>query len=219
MTMDYYEYLGIPTTATLEEIKAAYLNKRAQLQSGEVDEQHLETQLQSLDKAYEILLEAAQSAEAASSAQEITDRTALAIKGVASDLALAQAPQPKPQRPCPHCGALNPVQATMCLTCGQQMARPCPACGQLVSLVENVCPRCDTVIPEYDRRRFAEAEIIQKQVTDERRASRTRVDALEAIHRINARMGVVFWVIVVVLCVGLTLITAFLYNYFSQIYH
>ncbi len=217
--MDYYEHLGIPITATLEEIKSAYLHKRAELQSSEVDEPQRETQLQGLDKAYSVLIDAAQNTATHSPEPESSGGTVLALKKTGGDLTLSQIPQPKLQRPCPHCGALNPIQATMCLTCGQQMARPCPACGQLVLLTDPVCPRCDTVIPEYDRRRFAEAEIIQKQVTDERRTSSARVDALETIHRINARLGVVFWLIVIMLCVGLTLITAFLYNYFSQVYH
>jgi hypothetical protein len=216
--MDYYEYLDIPATATLEEIKSAYLSKRAQLQSAEMDEPSRTEQLGLLDKAYAVLVEMAQDAEIAFPVPEVTGSTALTLKGIAGDLALPQTPQTKPQRPCPHCGALNPIQATMCQVCGQQMARPCPACGQIISLIETVCPRCDAVIAEYDQRRFVEAEVIQKQVTDERRASRARVDALEAIHRLNAQLGVVFWVIVVMLCVGLTLITTFLYNYFSQIY-
>lgn len=216
--MDYYEYLGISAAATLEEIKSAYLTKRAQLQSAEMDDQPRAEQLRSLDKAYALLIETAQNAEASQVAPAATNSTALTLKETAGALSLPQPPQPKPQRPCPHCGALNPVQATMCQGCGQQMARPCPACGQIISLIETVCPRCDAVIAEYDQRRFVEAEVVQKQVTDERRASRTRVDALEAIHRLNARLGILFWFIVVMLCMGLTLITTFLYNYFSQMY-
>ncbi len=217
--MDYYKYLGIPTTATAEEITSAYLHKRAELQSSEADEQELDEQLRLLDKAYEDLIDTEQNTDAAQTSPETTERTALALRDKTSDLALAQASLARPQRPCQHCGEPNPVQATMCKKCGEQISRPCPACGQIVALTEEVCPRCDTVIVEYDQRRFVEAEVVHKKVQDERRASRTRVDALEAIHRINARRGVIFWLIVVTLCISLTIITTFLYNYFSQIYH
>jgi hypothetical protein len=223
--MDHYEYLGVSPTATAEDIKAAYLRKRAHLQSSEIDEQQRTEQLQLLDEAFaEATAALAESTEeggddSLNSAGESSEHTAIALTDIAGAIAISEPDSPKPQRECIQCGTLNPIQATMCQACGQQIARPCPACGQLISLQESVCPRCDTVIAEYDHQRFVEAEVAHKRVQDERRTSSARVNALEAIHRINARRGLIFWFIVMMLCIGLTLITTFLYNYFSQIYY
>lgn len=220
---DYYAYLEIPETATAEQIEAVYHRKRTRLQFAELDEEVRRAQLQQLDEAYAVLQDKvrptkAEPAKELEPIQDDVESKAIAPQGANLSLAPLQPQQTRPQRRCPYCQALNPAQATMCLNCGEQISRPCPACGQMIALDEKICPRCDTIIPEYDQRRFVEAETIQKRVEDERRASKVRVDALEAIHRINARLGVIFWLIVMVLCVGLTVATSLLYTYFSQVY-
>ena len=96
------------------------------------------------------------------------------------------------------------------------MVRSCPKCGYNVALGQTTCERCTTYIPDYDQRRMAEALVTEKTVHSERQASSTRVRALEEVHHVNAVHGTIFWLIVFVVCVGLSALAAIAYN--SQLY-
>ncbi len=105
-------------------------------------------------------------------------------------------------RACPNCGNSNPVQATICSSCGGQMTRPCPYCGQPVALSEAVCPRCHTVVTEYDQRRFAVAVQGDHQVQEERRDLSAGVEALEASNAQRNQNALIFWLVALALFVG-----------------
>jgi hypothetical protein len=77
-----------------------------------------------------------------------------------------------------------------------------------MALDEALCPRCGTLVGEYDRRRFAEALAAGERIQEERRLSETRVDALEARHRLNAWQGLLFWIAAAVILVVLVVLAA-----------
>lgn len=217
---DYYQLLNLQPTATTSEIKTAYAHKRAKLSTSEAEtEEQIAEQLSALDEAYAMLNDPNRRAAYDRSLHADSQAKALAIAEQPSAIVAPHAPPvPIVQQACPHCGALNPIQATMCSECGEQVSRPCPNCGQPVILGQTVCTRCDTFVPEYDKRRFAEAVSTEQRVQQERRASEARVAALEVVHRANARWGALFWLVVVALCIGLTVLAVFLSNYFAQNY-
>ena len=219
---DYYRILNLQPTATPLEIKAAYARERAELLAiGEGDDERIAEQLSALEHAYVILSDPNQrtaydrSLRAGSQVKDL-----ILVEQPAAIIAPQAPPVPVVQQACPHpkCGALNPIQATMCGQCGKQISHPCPKCGQPVVLGQTVCARCNTIIREYNERRLAKALVTEKRVDQERRVSESRVVALEAIHRANAKWGVLFWLVVTALCIGLTVAAVFLYNYFTLTY-
>lgn len=210
---NYYETLNLHPTATPAEIKEAYLRERARVTSETNDENQAQQQLKDLDDAYAVLVDPTQ--------RMAYDRT-LNIGTLNQALVLSQSPLPAtiitpqvpiPQQACPHCGALNPIKATMCLTCGKQISRPCPNCGQQILLNQTVCPRCNTFIIEYDKQRFADAKATEQQVTEVRQEAQVRYDAMLDADRARISFGMVFWVVAFLLCFGLTLLGVILmYN-------
>jgi ribosomal protein L40E len=218
---DYYDRLGVSSTATAQEITDAYLEARARLLDDGSDSEPeegssdvLDSELRELDVAYISLLQSGRLADGEmrdtpkQEMVEAPDRNVLAQFSISEDTS--------PQRRCPHCGEVNPIQAAQCLSCGQQISRPCPRCGFRVNLKAQVCPRCHVVIHEYDEQRFAEAMAVEKRTQEERRASHSRVQALEAVHRANARLGLLFWLIVLVVSIGLCVGFSVLYSYLLQ---
>ena len=214
---NFYQILGILPTASFEEIKEAYSRTRADLLSSNLDDSELSFKIESLESAYAILSDPGERAN--------YDRslTANANAGSSTALTLMERPgtilkpksptTPQVQQVCPYCGTPNPAQASVCLQCGQQMTRPCPSCGQAVMLTQSVCSRCNTFLPEYDQKRLAQALVVEQKTQSGRQESESKAQALEAHHRTRAAQGVLFWVIVGLGCVALTVIPIFIYNY------
>jgi ribosomal protein L40E len=210
---NYYELLNLQPTATVAEIKEAYLRERARL-AGESDDNKPQEQLKELDTAYAVLVDPNQRAA--------YDRT-LNIGAQSQALVLTQTPLPAtvvtpqvptPQQACPHCGALNPIKATICAECGKQISRPCPQCGQQVIMGQTVCSRCNTFIPEYDQQRFADAIATEQQVQQERREAQSRYDTMLAADHARINFGIIFWGVALFLCMALMLFAVVLmYNW------
>ena len=213
---NFYQTLGILPTASFKEIKEAYSRMRADLLSSDLDDSELSFKIESLESAYAILSDPGERAN--------YDRslTANANTGSPTALTLMERPgtilkpefaTPQVQQVCPYCGTPNPVQASICLQCGQQMTRPCPSCGQAVVLTQSVCSRCNTFLPEYDQKRLAQALVVEQKTQSNRQESESKVQALEAHHRTRAVQGILFWILVGLGCIALTVIPIFIYNY------
>jgi ribosomal protein L40E len=210
---NYYELLNLQPIATVAEIKEAYLRERARLAS-ESDDDKAQEQLKELDTAYAVLVDPNQRAA--------YDRT-LNIGTQSQALVLTQAPLPAtvvtpqvpmPQQACPHCGALNPIKATICAECGKQISRPCPQCGQQVIMGQTVCSRCNTFLPEYDQQRFADAIATEQQVQEERREAQSRYDTMLVADHARINLGIIFWGVALFLCMALMLFAVVLmYNW------
>ena len=205
---DLYQTLNVPSTATTAEIQSAYHRERARIMADEpAGEAPTADRLATLDEAYATLTDATRRMAYDRSVGDNAIGTALVAASSPAAIVVPQTPAaPVLQQPCPHCGALNPLQATMCLQCGQQVSRPCPNCGQPVVLSQTVCARCNTFIPEYDQRRFGEAIKVEQQTQQVRQESEIRVEALEAGHQVRAQQGAIFWLIVTGLCIGVTVL-------------
>jgi ribosomal protein L40E len=213
---NYYAVLKVLTTATPEEIKGAYSRSRAKLMASVLDDPEMESALAALDKAYAVLSDPGERANydrSLGSSVDAASPTALTLLERPATIMRPETPVPVVQQLCPNCGAPNPVQATTCLQCGQQISRPCPSCGQAVPLNQSVCSRCNTFLPEYDQRRMTQAIIAEQKTQDERRESEAKLQALESGHRVRAIQGVIFWVIVGLACIALTVIPILVYQY------
>jgi ribosomal protein L40E len=202
---DPYQILNLHLTATPAEVQAAYARERAKLLADSPPgEEQTAQQLQAVDDAYATLIEPTRRAAYDQSA---SNKLALATTSQPNAIVIpSSSPNPILQQACPHCGALNPIQATMCLQCGQQVSRPCPNCSYSVLLNQTVCPRCNTFIPEYDQRRFAEGISVERKTQQERIESEIRVQTLEEGHRVRAGQGAIFWLVVFGLCIGITVL-------------
>lgn len=214
--MDLYRVLNLLPTATAEEIQAGYARERARTIAEIEDPDEAARCLAALEEAYATLSDASRRAaydqSHASKASE-----ALIPVGQPASIVMPQAPAtPIAQQPCPHCGALNPVQATMCGQCKRQISRPCPVCGQPVILGQVVCPRCNTFIPEYDQRRFAQGLATAQRVQNERAESDARAEVIGKAYQSAAKRGMVFWaILLLVLCIVTALAVA-VFNYAAQ---
>lgn len=214
---NYYQLLNLQPTASTAEVTAAYQRERARLSASNPED--LDQQIQAIEEAYAVLSDSGQRAAYDRSLNANSPSKSLVVAAQpAAIMAPAVSPVPLIQQECWNCGKPNPVVATNCAYCGSQLSRPCPQCGQSVALNQTVCPRCNTFLPEYDKRRFTEAIAVDKQVQEERYISETRVETLEAIHTTNRNAGVVFWLVVFALCVGLTLLAALLLGVFGQVF-
>ncbi len=216
-TSDHYHRLGLVSTATQEEIQTAYTKLHAEWQelARKGDEQAPE-QLRLLDEAYTTLADPNRRAAYDRSLRDQASDTALVLATQPTGVIIPDSPAvPILERQCPHCRTPNPIQITVCQNCGGQISRPCPQCGQPVSLNQAVCPRCNVPVKEYDKHRFAEATHVNQQVQHERREAESRHRALEAMHKVMRRQGVVFWLAVMVACATLTAIAIFVANLFN----
>lgn len=213
---DLYRVLNLLPTATAQEIQAGYARERARTIAEIEDPDEAARCLAALDEAYATLSDAsrrvAYDQSRASKASE-----ALIPAQLPTPIAAPQAPAtPVAQQPCPHCGALNPVQATMCGQCKRQVSRPCPVCGQPVILGQVVCPRCNTFIPEYDQRRFAEGLATAQRVQNERTESDAKAEVIGKAYQAAAKRGMVFWtILLLVLCI-VTVLAVAVFNYAAQ---
>jgi hypothetical protein len=209
-----YQLLSVSSVANTAEIQAAYNRERARIMADEpAGEVQTAEQLAVLDEAYATLVDPARRAAYDQSIGSSSMGTALTAAVQSTTIIVPPTP-PTPilKQQCPHCGALNPIQATMCEQCGQQVSRPCPNCGQPTILGQTVCSRCHTYIPEYDQRRFAEAVKVGQQTQQVRQESEIRLEALEASHKASSRQGMIFWIAVVGACIGITMLLALLNN-------
>jgi hypothetical protein len=217
----HYEWLNLPSTATTDEILAAYTLERARCIAEGGDDSAVKASLQSLDEAYAVLSDPGQRAAYDRSLQSPAAMRSLAFPGQSIPTELPAVISASPQAPvvqhtCPRCGALNPIQATICRACGNQVSRPCPHCSQPIRLDQTVCPRCATYVPEYDQRRFAQGLAVERQINEERRMTDARTVAADQVYRSGVRLGLVFWSVVGVLCFALAILTVLASNYLSR---
>jgi len=213
---NFYRELELLPTATSDEIKEAYSRLRAKLIGSEMEEVELSLKIIELEKAYSTLSDANERARydrLLAAQSHSTAATTLAVLEHPATIIRSESPAPQVQQPCPYCGAPNPIQASMCSLCGQQITRPCPNCGQAVLLSQSVCSRCNTFLPEYDQRRLAQAIIVEQKTQNERMTSESKVQALEAGHRVRAIRGVFFWLLVGFACIVLTVTPILIFNY------
>lgn len=209
------QILNLPATASIDEVQAAYNFKRAELLTRQSTGEDVTAQLQEIDLTFELWQQSPQQTgtQALVSINAQPQPQSLMPTGLYSSESAQPAAQP---RICPACGAANPAQASVCVACGSQLGRSCPKCGYFISLDQLVCPRCGTVVNEYDQRRFAEGVITGSRVQKEREEEHVRVQNLEAGHSVRAGLGAIFWIIVVAVCIGLTFLAVYAYNYFSS---
>lgn len=218
MMTNFYQVLKIEATATSDEIKAAYARERAnRIAQAGANDLGIDEELRTLDEAYATLSESGRRAAYDRSLRQDSTTMELTLPGQpAAPVILADAPVAQIRQSCPHCGAPNPIQATICIECGRQTTRPCPKCGQAVVLGQTVCPRCETFIPEYDQRRFAEAYAVKQQVESERRETDARTVVADRVYSARIWMGTFFWVFVIGLCIVLMILASVLSNYANR---
>ncbi len=216
---ELYKTLNLLPTARPEEIRAAHARERERLLADNAtDREEIAEQLLAVDEAYATLSDPNRRAAYDRSLGIGSAGGALVLATQPTAVVAPQAPPaPIVQQACPQCGALNPIQATMCSECGKQVSRPCPTCGRPVVLGQTVCSRCNTFIPEYDQRRFAEGVAAEQRVQQVRIESDVRVQSLEATHRVQAVQGVIFWLVVLGLCIGLMALAGYVFYYFLNL--
>lgn len=210
-----YRALEVLPTATPDEIKEAYSRLRAKFMASEMENPELTAKLSELEAAYAILSDPSERTNYDRSLGSVNSstQTALTVLDQPATILRPEVATPLVQQPCPYCGVPNPIQATMCRQCGQQISRPCPNCGHTVQLGQTVCPRCNTLLSEYDQRRLAQSLIVEHKTQTERLEGESKVQALEAGHRVRAAQGVVFWIIVALGCIALTVVPFLIFNY------
>lgn len=213
---NHYHELGLLPTATTNEIKESYSRLRAKLISSGLEESEVASKIADMESAYIILSDPNERANydrSLGATAGSSPATGLALLERPTTLLRPETPTPQIQQPCPHCGAPNPIQASMCMQCGQQITRPCPSCGQAILLTQSVCSRCNTFLPEYDQRRLVQAVIVEQKTKNERLESESNVQALEAGHRVRAAQGVAFWLLVSLGCIALTVLPIVIFYY------
>lgn len=225
--MDFYTLLNVPPTAAAEEITAAYQHTRARHIAQVGDAPTSDETLRQLDEAYQTLGDPRRRALydqqhgisanvayplATTQLSSAAPNTALALHGLETIAAPTTG-----ARSCPHCGKLNPAQATRCQQCGKQVSRPCPQCGTAVGISEMVCPRCQTMVSEYDQRRLAEAYAVnsdeppkRKDVMVERKEADVRHQVAVQVDANRTHNARIFWFVVLGLCIaGIVFFTLF----------
>jgi predicted nucleic acid-binding Zn ribbon protein len=220
MVPKHYQILNLQPTATADEIRAAYHRERARLLSNGETENGLKiaNELKALDEAYGTLADTSRRMAYDRALNTGAQNNSLVPMNQLSAIGSPETHTLLVQQACSHCQALIPAQATICSGCGKQLTRPCPHCGQATPLGQIVCNRCNTIVPEYDQRRFTETVIMEKRIQEERYISKVRAETLEATHTANRRAGLIFWFVVSGLCFSLSLLSILTYELFERFF-
>jgi hypothetical protein len=213
---DLYRVLNLLPTATANEIQAAYARERARVNAEIQDPDEAARRRAALDEAYATLSDTSKRAAYDQSLSSNASEALIQAQPPAPSVAPQTPAIPIAQQPCPHCGALNPVQATLCIQCRKQISRPCPVCGRPVLLGQVICARCNTFIPEYDQRRFAEGLAMAERVQNERAESDARAEVIGKAYQTAAKQGVIFWAILLLVFCIVTALAVAVFNYAAQ---
>lgn len=208
--IDYYKVLSLLPNATISEINEAYIYMRHLLSDKiqENDESALE-QLKLLDEAYEILGDPDRRiAYDQSRRGKIKEGAIVPTKSLPETKITPFDSELILEHICPFCEVSNPLHAVICNNCQKQIARPCPNCGQLNALTNKQCHRCGTLIHQYDQQRLTDGLAVERGTKLERQETDERSNAFERTHKERAALGIVFWIIVGLGCIGLPLIVA-----------
>jgi hypothetical protein len=211
---DIYTILNLDPNATQDEIAAAYNHKHAELISQASVDANMDQQLKQLEDAYAQLSKRSQLAIPQAPPPHIPIDPSLNLVNQ-FDAPIIDRADPVVIVSCPNCGSPNPSQAMICMACGQQMSRPCPNCGKPVLLTQTVCPRCNALIRETDQFRLAEAIHTNKQIQQERLENQVRVNSLEAAHSERIKNGILFWILVILVVIGLCVFGVFALGLFG----
>ena len=231
-----FDVLGIAPGSTFEDIQAAYLARRAEAIAG----QQPEETLRALDDAYHALLEnKARAASEHTITQPIVPSSSLTATPIAAPVLYT--PPSQPEQPvynptavaaqamyeqgappaaatitCPTCGLLNPAQLTTCQNCGSQISRTCPVCVSHIPIYAPICPRCGAATDEVAKNRALEANEVARQIDVQRLEDDARFERQEQRHATRAAYGVVFWMIVTAVLVGLCALASYAYWFTNQ---
>lgn len=206
--------LGLSENTATDEILAAYNSNHAELISRQNAGEDVSTYLQQLEMAY-TEWENASIQDLSRAIISFGNEELQSRPSTPAGLFSQEEGPATEQRLCLGCGAVNPVQASICINCGRQISRSCPKCGFLIDLEQIICPRCGITVREYDQRRFAEGTMSIESIQKERDENFVRVKNLEAGHNTRAGLGVVFWVVVIIVSLFLCILATFAYQYYS----
>lgn len=206
---DYYILLGISEGASPDQIKDAFDKKKAELIASIDDQQKLEMALLELEEAYAgITKNRSLALTHFETPQKVINPLLSMVDEVNSPT--HNEPSQFTTISCVYCGAKNLKEALICGSCGRHISIPCPKCGKVLSIEEKICPRCKTILREFNESRIYESTHVKEVMDTERKENQIRVEALEEHHKKKAVYGLVFWLVVVAVFVGLCLFVVFL---------
>jgi hypothetical protein len=190
--MNYYDVIGTPISATIEQIQVACDSKYDEWRRlVNHHEAAIQTQaqqaLQTIETIRQTLLDPSRRAAYDTGlglTPTVGGLTDLSLPSASPALAPpspnATAAAPGPQRgraainpwSCPNCGADNAAGTHYCPQCRTQLVRSCPACGKETSLIATGnCTNCGAV---YDSAlRSARVQAVERQISD----AQARLDA------------------------------------------
>lgn len=206
---DNFAMLDISEDANPEQIQEAFDKKRVELIASIEDDQQRQEAIAELQRAFDAIGRSKSLALVQEDIpQEKSDPLLSMVDNVNSSLHIET--DHFATVPCVHCGARNLKESLICSTCGRHISRPCPKCGKILSIEAKICPRCKTILREFDESRIFDASHVKEVKDLERQETQIRVDALEEHHQKRAVYGLVFWLIVAGVLVGLCVLTFFL---------
>jgi hypothetical protein len=207
--IDYFEMLGISEEATPEQIQEAFDKKRIELIASIDDDQQRQEAITELQSAIDAIgRKKALALIQGDNPPKIIDPLLSMVDNVNSSLHNEMAQFAT--IPCVYCSTRNFKEALICSSCGRHISRPCPKCGKILSIQVKICHRCKTILREFDESRIFDASHVKEVKDLERQETQIRVGALEEHHQKRAVYGLVFWLVVAAVLVGLCVLTYFL---------
>jgi len=206
---DNFDMLGISEEATPEQIQEAFDRRRVELIASIDDDQQRQEAIAELQEAFDAI---GRRKSLALVQEDIPPKKIDPLLNMVDNVnsSLHNETDHFATIPCVHCGARNLKEALICSSCGRHISRPCPKCGKILSIEAKICPRCKTILREFDESRIFDASHVKEVKDLERHETQIRVDALEEHHQKRAVYGLVFWLVVAAVLVGLCVLTFFL---------
>lgn len=188
---NYYEFLKVPTTATISDIQIAidglYNQSRRLVTHHDPNVvQNANQSLLMIEQARATLLDPMKRADydamlSLSTMGGLVDASAQpSPMPVMTPPMVGRPPVQQPSMPaagvaneiwaCPKCSSANPVGTKFCKKCGNQLGRNCPQCNTLLETTAQFCSDCGVNIREYEQQKEIElAEAERRKIAEQHR--------------------------------------------------